>query len=574
MLWKSIKNNIFLYSLSLSNTINYIFYFPFVILYLFAKDDLSKINYMQIYLFFIIYDLIRNLTANCIRKISKCFGINKIITINLFILALISFLLFFIFIRFSNNKERLNEIIIFQAVIPLINISSLFTSKILLSIYEKKEIIKKSKFLDFYEKFNNLLVFIFILIFAPSLSYFHFYFLCSFIYNLYFAIIFIIFFKCHDEKVIFALFEEKINDKKEVNNIQSLEMSKNIQRKKFTKNIKDKQVLTFEEDTNYSKAVNKFRTGKRKSSANIMNNENIKQVINKNYFSDKSSENNENNENGDIENNVIVLTTNENQTNKNMSNNDNNIQYQKQNIHIINNIQIASSQRVLNGDIKNRKTLIDVKNDYVTVKRKFIFTFLILTPSEFIKYIFSFMLLLKTYSLKNIFPIKIHLLFYCGYFFMGIPFDFLNKMIYAKVIRIKNGKKILLISSFALCFVSINAYIFIFLHPLKRNQNSKLQYLLYILFFILNILIKEGLLVVIRIFYTISFGLGFSKIILRNMKEISITFSCLFFFGYYVSILFIRKGDKLFDVIIYYCVYYLLPIFFLLILFINIINIS
>ena len=222
--------------------------------------------------------------------ISKCFGINKIITINLFILALISFLLFFIFIRFSNNNERLNEIIIFQAVIPLINISSLFTSKILLSIYEKKEIIKKSKFLDFYEKFNNLLVFIFILVFAPSLSYFHFYFLCSFIYNLYFAIIFIIFFKCHDEKVIFALFEEKINDKKEVNNIQSLEMSKNIQRKKFTKNIKDKQVLTFEEDTNYSKAVNKFRTGKRKSSANIMNNENIKQVINKNYFSDKSSE--------------------------------------------------------------------------------------------------------------------------------------------------------------------------------------------------------------------------------------------------------------------------------------------
>ena len=78
MLWKSIKNNIFLYSLSLSNTINYIFYFPFVILYLFAKDDLSKINYMQIYLFFIIYDLIRNLTANCIRKISKCFGINNI----------------------------------------------------------------------------------------------------------------------------------------------------------------------------------------------------------------------------------------------------------------------------------------------------------------------------------------------------------------------------------------------------------------------------------------------------------------------------------------------------------------
>ena len=361
--------------------------------------------------------------------------------------------------------------------------------------------------------------------------------------------------------------------KKEANNIQSLEMSKNIQRKKFTKVTKGKHVLTFEEETNSSKVGNKVRTSKRKSSGNIMNNENIKNVINQRYFSDKSNGINDNNENGDIENNDIVLTTNNNQTNKDISNNDN-IQYQKQNIHIVNNMPMTSSQRVIYEDIKNIKSIIEVKNDFITTKRKLIFICLILTPSEFLKYIFSFMLLLKSYSLKNVFTIKIHLLLYCAYFFLRIPFDFLNKMIYAKVIRIKNGKKILLISSFALCFVSINAYIFIFLHPLKRNQNSKLQYLLYILFFILNILIKEGLLVVIRIFYTISFGLGFSKIILRNMKEISIIFSCLFFFGYYVSILFIRKGDKLFDVIIYYCVYYLLPIFFLLILFINIINIS
>ena len=117
MLWKSIKNNIFLYSLSLSNTINYIFYFPFILLYFFSKDDLSKLNHIQIYLFFIVYDLIRNLSANFIRKISEIFGINKIITICLSILALISFLLFFIFIRFSNNKEGLNEIIIFRIII-------------------------------------------------------------------------------------------------------------------------------------------------------------------------------------------------------------------------------------------------------------------------------------------------------------------------------------------------------------------------------------------------------------------------------------------------------------------------
>jgi len=573
MLWNTIKNNIFLYSLSLSNTINYIFYFPFILLYLLAKDDLSKINYIQIYLFFIIYDLIRNLTANFIRKISKCFGINKIITINLFILALISFLLFFIFIRFSNNKKGLNEIIIFRAVIPLMNISPLFTSKILLSIYEKKEIIKKSKFLDFYEKFNNFLVFIFILVFTPTLSYFHFYFLCSFIYNLYFAILFIIFFRCQELKSNFVLFEEKVNEKKEVNNIQSLEMSKNIQRKKFTKVIKGKHVLTFEEETNSSKVGNKVRSSKRKSSGNIMNNENIKNVINQRYFSDKSNGINDNNENenGDIENNDIVLTTNNNQTNKDISNNDN---IQKQNIHIVNNIPMTSSQRVIYEDLKNIKSIIEVKNDFITTKRKLIFICLILTPSEFLKYIFSFMLLLKSYSLKNVFTIKIHLLFYCAYFFLRIPFDFLNKIIYAKIIRIKNGKKILLYSSFILCFISIYAYIFIFMHLVKDNKNIKLKYLLYIIFFILNILIKEGMNVVIRIFYTISIGLGFSKLILRNMKEISIIFSCLFFFGYCVCILFIRKGDLLIDAIINYCVYYFLPIFFLIILFFNTINIS
>ena len=551
MLWNTIKNNIFLYSLSLSNTINYIFYFPFILLYLLAKDDLSKINYIQIYLFFIIYDLIRNLTANFIRKISKCFGINKIITINLFILALISFLLFFIFIRFSNNKKGLDEIIIFRAIIPLMNISPLFTSKILLSIYEKKEIIKKSKFLDFYEKFNNFLVFIFILVFTPTLSYFHFYFLCSFIYNLYFAILFIIFFRCQELKSNFILFEEKVNEKKEVNNIQSLEMSKNIQRKKFTKVIKGKHVLTFEEETNSSKIGNKVRSSKRKSSGNIMNNENIKNVINQRYFSDKSNGINDNNENGDIENNDIVLTTNNNQTNKDISNNDN-IQYQKQNIHIVNNMPMTSSQRVIYEDIKNIKSIIEVKNDFITTKRKLIFICLILTPSEFLKYIFSFMLLLKSYSLKNVFTIKIHLLLYCAYFFLRIPFDFLNKIIYAKIIRIKNGKKILLYSSFILCFISIYAYIFIFMHPVKDNKNIKLKYLLYIIFFILNILIKEGMNVVIRIFYTISIGLGFSKLILRNMKEISIIFSCLFFFGYCVCILFIRKGDLLIDAIINY----------------------
>ena len=570
MLWKSIKNNIFLYSLSLSNTINYIFYFPLVILYLLAKDDLSKINYIQIYLFFIIYDLIRNLSANLIRKISKFIGINKIITINLLILAIISFLLFFIFIRFYNNKESLTEIIIFRVLISLFNISSLFVSKIISNIFEKKEIVKKLKFLDFYEKLNNFLVFVFILFITPSLSLFHLYFLCSFMFNLYFSILFIIFFKCHDEKSDFALYEEKINEKKDATNNRSTDLSKNVPKKKLTKRIINKEVLGFGAD-DFSKSDNKGRSGKRKSTAKIMINDNIniEKSSNENDFSEK---NNENNENADIENNMIVLTTNNNQviTSKDISNNENNnIQYQKQNIYIVNNVPISSSQRVLHENLKKNNSIIDIKSDLVTTKRKWKFICLILIPSKFLKYLSLLMLFLKTNSLKNVFSIKIHLLFYVGYFFLGIPVDFFNKIIYAKIIKISNGKKILLTSSFILSILSIIGYIFLFLHPLNNNQNKKIQFLFYVLFFILNFFLKEGLIVVLRIFYTISIGIGFNKLILRNMKEISIILACLIFFGYYVSLLFIRKSDKLFDIIVYYVAYYFLPIFFLVILFIN-----
>ena len=549
MLWKSIKNNIFLYSLSLSNTINYIFYFPLIILYLLAKDDLSKINYIQIYLFFVIYDLIRNLSADLIRKISKFIGINKIITINLLILALISFLLFFIFIRFYNNKESLTEIIIFRVIISLF---------------------KKLKFLDFYEKLNNFLIFVFILFISPSLSLFHFYFLCSFIFNLYFSILFIIFFKCHDEKSDFALYEEKINEKKDVTNNRSTELSKNVPKKKLTKRIISKDVSAFGAE-DFSKSDNKARSGKRKSTGKIMINENInlEKASNDNDFSEK---NNENNENADIENNMIVLTTNNNQviTSKDISNNENNnIQYQKQNIYIVNNVPISSSQRVLHENLKKNNSIIDLKNVLVTTKRKWKFICLILIPSKFLKYLSLLMLFLKTNSLKNVFSIKIHLLFYCGYFFLGIPVDFFNKIIYAKIIKISNGKKILLTSSFILSILSIIGYIFLFLHPLNNNQNKKIQFLFYVLFFILNFFLKEGLIVVLRIFYTISIGIGFNKLILRNMKEISIILACLIFFGYYVSLLFIRKSDKLFDIIVYYVAYYFLPIFFFVILFIN-----
>ena len=565
MVWKSIKNNIFLYSLSLSNTINYIFYFPFILLYLCEKNEMSKINYIQIYLFFIIYDFTRNLSANFIRRISKYFGINKTITINLLVLVLISFLLFFIFIRFSKSKEGLYEIIIFRLIIALVNISSLFTTKIILNIFERKEMFKQLKIMDFFEKFNNFLIFIFILFISPTLSNFHFYFLFSFIYNLYFFILFIIYFRCYDEKN-FSLYEEKENDKIKASNNQSADLSKNIPKKAFNKRVKQKE-LTFGENNNYSKSLEKVRHGKRKSTAKIMiNNENMG---NEKYLSDKSNnENNENNENGDIENNIIVLTTNNNQE----SNNDNNIQYQKQNIYIVNNAPISSSQRVLEN-VKNRNPVVDTKNDYISIKRKWIFICLILIPSKFLKYLFLIMLFLKTYSLKNILSIKIHLLFYCCYFFLGIPIDFINKIIYAKIIKIKNGKKILLISSFVLSLISIIGYIFLFLNQFNNIQNRKFQLLLYALFFLLNFFLKEGLIVVLRIFYTISIGIGFNKTVLRNMKEISIILACLIFFGYYTALLFIGKNDKIIGIIVYYVAYYFLPLFFLIILFINTINI-
>ena len=299
---------------------------------------------------------------------------------------------------------------------------------------------------------------------------------------------------------------------------------------------------------------------------------NLEKEVNENYFSDKNNDNNENNFNADIENNMIVLTTNNNQG---ISNNENNnIQYQKQNIYIVNNIPISSSQRVLHENIKKTNSIVENKNELITTKRKWKFICLILIPSKFLKYLFLIMLFLKTNSLKNVFSIKIHLLFYCGYFFLGIPVNFLNNIIYVKIIKIKYGKTILLISSFILSILSIIGYTFLFLNPLYKNENKKIQFLLYVLFFMLNFFLKEGLLVVLRIFYTISIKIGFTKLVLRNMKEISIIFACIIFFGYYVSLLFVRKDDRIFDIIVYYIAYYLIPIIFLIILFFNIIYIS
>ena len=562
---KSIKNNIFLYSLSLSNYINYIFYFPFILLYLFNNDNLSKIYYIQIYIFFIIYDLTRNLSSNFIRKISNCFGINRIISINLIILLLISFLHFLAVFRSFHGKSGLNTLIILRIIISLVNITPIFTSKIIVNIFGKKEMYNKLSIIDFYEKLNTFLIFVFIYFITPSK--FPLYFLFAFVYNLYFLIIYLVFFKCQDEKN-FILYEEKTTNKIKSANNQSTDITKKHSKKKFSKRTKNKEPSSIVESNNFSKSGDKGRLGKRKSSAKIINNEKIlEKESNENYFSDK------NNENGDIENNMIVLTTtNNNQqiTNKDYTNNDNNSQSQKQNIYMVNNIPIvSSSQRVFQEKMTNNSSIIDLKNDTLNSKKKNIFIYLNLIPNRFLIFLFLFMLYSKTISLKNIFSVEIHLLFYIGYFFIIIPIDALTNIIYAKTMKNKNsGKKILLITSCVLSIISIICYIYLFLNSFNQIKNKRIQFILYVLFFVLNLFLKEGLIIMMRIFYKNSMNIGFSRETLKKNKEISNIFACLLFLGYNISLLFINNPNSIFDKIVYFIMYYFLPIFFLLIIFI------
>ena len=560
---KSIKNNIFLYSLSLSNNINYIYYFPFIILYLLNNDNLSKLNYIQIYIFFVIYDLTRNLSSNLIRKISNFVGINKLISINLIILLIISFVLFLAAFRSFHVKAGLNTLIILRIITSLANITPIFTSKIIVNIFGNKAMYNKLNFVDIYEKINFFLIFVFIYFITPSK--FPFYFLFSFVYNLYFLIIYLIFFKCQDEKN-FIFYEEK-NEKIKSSNNQSTDITKKLPKKKFGKRIKGREPTSMAEDNNYSKSGDKGRFGKRKSSAKMINNEKIlEKESNENYLPEK------NNENGDIENNMIVLTTtNNNQqiTNKDYTNNENNSQFQKQNIYMVNNIPIASSsQRVLQEKLSNN-SIIDLKNDNLNSKRKIIFIYINLIPARFLKFLFLYMLYSKTISLKNVFSVETHLLFYCGYFFIIMPIDTLTNIIYSKSIRKqKSGKRILLITSMILSIISFFCYIYLFLNSFEHIKNKNIHFFLYLLFFAFNLFLKEGIIIMIRIFYKNSMNIGLTKETLKKNKEISNIFACLLFLGYNISLLFIGNHNTVIDKIVHFIIYYFLPIFFLLIIFI------
>ena len=465
--------------------------------------------------------------------------------------------------RSFHVKAGLNTLIILRIITSLANITPIFTSKIIVNIFGNKAMYNKLNFVDIYEKFNFFLIFVFIYFITPSK--FPFYFLFSFVYNLYFLIIYLIFFKCQDEKN-FIFYEEK-NEKIKSSNNQSTDITKKLPKKKFGKRIKGREPTSMAEDNNYSKSGDKGRFGKRKSSAKIINNEKIlEKESNENYLSEK------NNENGDIENNMIVLTTtNNNQqiTNKDYTNNENNSQFQKQNIYMVNNIPIASSsQRVLQEKLSNN-SIIDLKNDNLNSKRKIIFIYLNLIPARFLKFLFLYMLYSKTISLKNIFSVETHLLFYCGYFFIIMPMDTLTNIIYSKSIRKqKSGKRILLITSMILSIISFFCYIYLFLNSFEHIKNKNIHFFLYLLFFAFNLFLKEGIIIMIRIFYKNSMNIGLTKETLKKNKEISNIFACLLFLGYNISLLFIGNHNTVIDKIVHFIIYYFLPIFFLLIIFI------
>ena len=569
-----IKNNILLYLLSLSNTINYIFYFPFILLYLFEIDDLKSIEAIKLYIFFIIYDLIRNTFTNILQKIVNCFGLNRKISLNLIILFLINISLLCIFYRFENKSFLLNVIIIFRILLSLTNISNLFISEIINNIFERKEIYNKLNNFDFYEKINNFLIFLFFFFFINKFNEIYYYFFFSSIFNLFFFIIYFIIFKCHDEKPNSTKEEQEVNKVNNNNNNNTKNQIdeksvKNIKKSHKQKNIKEIKILGNENPLYKSNNKNNIGNKFKESSIDIKANGN---------FNNKKFGNMENNINiNDIDNNDIILSTNNsNQINSKKETNNIDINkkkkekidlrktYQKKNIYILNNTPLTSTNRSFNANLSKNISLAELKNEKVLNTKKLNFLIFILIPSRFLKYLFLFMLFIKTYYLKNIFTIKIHLIFYCCYFFMNILFFHINIKVFAKYTKTKNGKKVLYIPSIILSIPSSITYIYLILDDSFNNKKILLEK--YILFFILNFILKECLYFLLRVYYINTISIGFSKKIVKKMKKLSNIFSCFLFLIYNIMLLFI-KNDLNSSKIISYFLYYFLPLV-LMILFI------
>ena len=575
-----IKNNILLYLFSLSNTINYIFYFPFILLYLFEIEDLNSINAIKLYIFFIIYDLIRNTFTNYIQKTVNCFGLNRKISINLFILSIINIFLLCIFYRFENKSYLLNVIIIFRILISLTNISNLFISEIINNIFERKEVYNKLNNFDFYEKINNFLIFILVFFFINTFNKIYFYFFFSSIFNLIFFIIFVIKFKCHDEKPNSEKEDQELNKVKNNNNkTKNYSDKKDIKIKNSLKqkNINENNIFVDKNPLSDSNNKNTIGHKFRRNSFEVKVNGNI---------NDKKIHNMENNNINinDIDNNDIILSTNiSNQINskKEISNKDINKKikekidikktYQKKNIYILRNTPMASTNRSFASGISKKISSNELKNQKVLNIKKRNFLIFILIPSRFLKYLFLFMLYIKSYHLKNIFRIKIHLIFYCCYFFINILFFHINIKAFARCVKINNGKKMLYLSSIILSIPASIIYIYLFLDNSLYNKNIILEK--YILFFILNFILKESLYFLLRIYYINAISIGFSKGIVRKMKKISNISTCFLFLIYNISLLFIKKDSISYQIIKYF-LYYFLPLILMILFFIYSINIS
>jgi hypothetical protein len=552
MEWNSIKNNIFLYLLSLSNAINYIFYFPFILLYLVESNDLKNIDFIKIYIFFIIYDLVRNVLFFIIRKIIYCFGINKKITLDLMIITLISMNIFYLLLKFDDKSFFMNIFTISRIVFSLTNISSMFISTIVDNIFEKKERFNKLNIFDFYEKFNNFMIILFFFMFINSFDRFYLYFFGSSIFNLLFCIIYILMFKCHDEKVYLLYEEQDINKSTKIssNNKKNVKIKNNrIQKVKGALKIEDDQYLS--KSNNKDALDNKYRKTP---------SETITDIKLRKKFSNKTIE---------LENNDNALSTKYNQiiTNKELTNMD----IIKNNENIENNIPIASSNRDLNEHIKKSESFAEMKNEKILNKKKWTFICFILVPSKFLKYLFLIMLFIKSYSLKNIFEIRIQFIFYCCYFFMNILIYPMNKKVFSKILKTKSGKKKMNILSIVFAVPACLGYIYLLLDdPL---DDPRFLFEKYIIFFVLNFILKECIYTMLRIYYINSISIGFSKNIFKNMKEISNILTCIIFIGYNIALLYIKNKSITRKIINYAC-YYFFPVSCLLIFFINTIKIS
>jgi len=412
-----------------------------------------------------------------------------------------------------------------------------------------KERYNKLNIFDFYEKLNNFLIIVLIFFFINTFEKFYIYFFYSGAFNLFFCILYAIMFRCHDEKKYLLNEDQEQEIKRGKNTLKNQNYNKGMKNKK--QNMKG--VYTLAEENYLSKSNNKdiFSTKYRKNSSGIITNDNLA----------KSKFNGSENRNiSDNYNNDIILSTNNNQIITN--NNNENIRYQNKEL---------PSNRGLDESKAKRNSFIGEKNEKILNKKKWIFIILILIPFKFLKYLFLMLLFFKTYSLKNNFEIKIHLIFYFCYFLMNIIIYPLNKKIISKIIRGKKGKKIISIISIIFLIPSCIGYIYINMDDTKSDTKRQLEK--YIIFFILNFILKEGLYLLLRIYYINSILLGFNKQMFNHMKELSNVLTCISFLIYNILLLFVQDNSKS-SKIIRYLFYYILPVLFLLFFFINTINIS